>query len=456
VKNWELSRRDLLKTLGVGAACLPLLHASRSRGQATAFPKRFICHLQTEGYRMSKWLPADGALGTRPESTAPLEAFKDRLLFLGNLTFPEYPGCDRWGHGTYGTVFAGGPYDADSGNGKEYWEPTIPTVDQVVAGAIAQTAPNLPLLTLPLEVKVGGGSYLGSKRCFWAGAQQPITPESDPYKIFTQLFAGKPDGEDPAVVRLLAERKSLLDFVGADLERFQKQLGTEDRLAIEGHLQAIRALEKQLTAETPSGDSCGIVFSGDPAAPIDIGENSNVPALLNLQFELMVMALKCDVTRVATLQFGDATGGAIVFDFVPGVPREGNGYQPLRDWHDLGHRPVRDTGEDDKATVDRWCMTRCADLLTMLQNVPEGDGTMLDNTVVLWANHMEDGENHGAQKLPWMLAGNVDGYFKTGQCIASSGRAMTGVLAEICLAMGVPVDYFGDPETGQPMPELRA
>ena len=458
MRNWNLSRRELLATLGVGAACLPLLRVTRSYGADPAFPKRFICVLLTEGYRIPKWLPQNGSLMNQmlPDSTSPLEGFKNDLIIMGNLTNPEFPGCDKWGHGTYGTIFSGGPYDANTGNGKEYWEPTIPTVDQVVAAGIAKTAPHLSRLSLPLEVKVGGGGFLGAKRCFWAGAKQPVTPEPDPYKIYSQIFVGNMTGPDPVAQRIIAERKSLLDFVGADLEKFGARLANEDRLVVQGHLQAIRDLEKQLVGPKGPVGQCGVTFSGDPARPIDIKANANVPELINLHTQLMVAALKCDVTRVATLQVGDATGGAIVFDFVPGVPRTGNGYQPLRDWHDLGHRPVRPTGEDDKQTVDKWCMTRFADLLTMLRGIQEGTETMLDHMSVLWANHMEAGDTHGAQKLPWILAGKCGGYFKTGQCIANVNKPMTGVLAEICNAMDVTVDHFGDPETGKPMPELRA
>ncbi len=461
MRNWELSRRELLASLGIGAACLPLLHVTRTYAAAPAFPKRFICVLLTEGYRMQYWLPMGGPLAnqTLPPSTTPLDGFKNDIIILGNLTNPKYPGCDRWGHGTYGSIFSGGPVDMASGNGKEYWEPTIPTVDQVVATGIAKTAPQLVRTTLPLEVKVGSGGYLGSKRCFWAGPKQPVTPESNPYKIYSEIFAGATTstGPDPAVQRLIAERRSLLDFVGKDLEKFGARLGTEDRLSIQGHLQSIVDLEKQLTMQRMPIGQCGVVFSGDPAKPIDIAANANVPVVLNLQQQLIVAALKCDVTRVGTLQFGDATGGAIVFDFVPGVPTEGNGYQALRNWHDLGHRPVRPDGTDDKKTVDTWCMARFADMLTMLRNIPEGlNETMLDHTCVLWANHMEAGDTHGAQKLPWILAGKCGGYFKTGQCIPNPGKPMMGILAEICNAMDVPVDHFGDPDLGKPMTELRA
>jgi hypothetical protein len=456
MNKWEISRRELLSRLGVGVACLPLLRATRSYAAPAAFPKRFLCHLQTEGYRMNAWLPPEGPLANAklPDTLTPLEEYKNDLIVLANLSNPRFPGCARWGHGTYGQIFTSGPVDPNSGNGKEYWEPTIASVDQVIATNLMKTAPQLSRPSLPIEVKVGGGSFLGSKRCYWAGAKQPITPEPDPYKIYTQIFAGKASGEDPAADKLRAERRSLLDFVGKDLEQFRDRLGTEDKLVIGGHLQSIRDLEKQLDGQKGTIGK----WSGDPAKPIDIKDNANVPVLLTLHFELLVAALKSDVTRVATSQFGDATGGAIVFDFVPGVPRQGNGYQALRNWHDLGHRPVRAgvPDGDDKQKVDKWTMTKFAEVLKMLKSVPEGTGTMLDNTVVLWGNHMEAGDSHGAVKIPWILAGKCGGYFKTGQCLTNTGRAINGPMMEICQAMDVKLDWFGDKDLGGPMPQLRA
>ena len=85
--DWALSRRKLLQGLGLGAGCLPLLQATRSYGQAAKFPKKLIVHLQTEGYRIPAWLPKDGPLAnqTLPDSSSPLEPYKDLLIFLGNL-----------------------------------------------------------------------------------------------------------------------------------------------------------------------------------------------------------------------------------------------------------------------------------------------------------------------------------------------------------------------------------
>ena len=81
---------------------------------------------------------------------------------------------------------------------------------------------------------------------------------------------------------------------------------------------------------------------------------------------------------------------------------------------------------------------------------------MLDNTVVLWANHMEEGANHNSQKTPWMLAGNVGGYFRTGQCVASAGKPVNGVLYHLCHALGSPVQYVGSPAFGKGWDGLTA
>ena len=464
MNKWEFSRRELLKGLGVGGACLPLLSATTSYGQAPVMPKRFICHLQTEGYRIPKWLPAAGPLtAALPESMAPLEQFKGELLVLGNLSNPKFPGCARWGHGSYGGIFTAGAVDPASGNGKEYWEPLGKSIDQLVADEFAKTAPQLRK-SLAFEIGAGGaGRYLGSNRCYWTGNKQPVSPESDPYRVYGQIFAGRPTtmgaAPDPAADKLRIERKSLLDFVGKDLERFKARLGSEDRMAVEGHLASVRELEKSLASTPQQIGNCGGVFSGNPAQPVAVN-TANTPMLWTLQMQLIVAALRCDVTRVGTTQVGDSTGGRIIFDFVPGVPREGNGYQRFRDWHDLGHQPVRSgvPDGDDKAKVDKWTMGKFAELLTMLKGQQEGTGTMLDNTVVLWGNHMEDGSNHGAQKCPWIIAGKGRGYFKTGQCIPNSGRAINGPLYEIARSMDVKLegDFFGDAALGKAMPELRA
>jgi hypothetical protein len=439
--DFQLRRRELLKGLGIGAACIPILQASRSYAQAAGYPARAAFVLLTEGYRPGQVAPAAGPLAnaTLPPVTTPLEKHKADLIILANLNNPQFRGCDRWGHGTYGTVFAQDRGDPNTGNGKEYWEPENATIDQVIAKEIAKKA-QLVVPSLALSVRVGTNSGgTGSNRCFYSAAKQPITPEADPYKVFNMLFMGRPGPmADPNADKLRAARKSLLDFVGGSLDKFAKQLGTSDRALVQGHLDSIRTLETSLTQPRPSAGACNVMLTGDASKPIDISSNNNNPALLNAHFQIMTAALKCDVTRVVTLQFGDATGGSVTFPVV----------NVGRNWHSLGHNPGA-----DKLVVDKWCMTQFATFIDMFKAVPEGTGTMLDHSMILWANHMESGDTHGARKLPWIIAGKQNGFFKVGQSMPSTGKNNTHVLATIANSMGVPLTSFGD---GVPMPELKA
>jgi hypothetical protein len=454
MKDWNVSRRDLLKTLGVGAACLPLLNVTRAVAGPLTAPKRLLVIASTEGYRPMLFLPQVGPLATQmlPDTLVPLEPHKADIIVCPQMTNPAYTGCTRCGHGAYGTIYSGGPTRGGEG---EYHEPAIPTVDQVVADAAMKLDPNLRMPTLPLHVQVDNShsGTVGSNRCFWRGLNQPINPQGDPYVVYSMLFAGSTGQKpDPAAMRLLAQRKSILDFVGGDLQRFGRRLGSDDQSTIQGHLTAIREIEKALSGGAPGGP---VMVAGDFTKMIDVHANANYPAIVDLQFNLNVAALASGTTAVVTVQLGDATGGGTVFDFVPGVPTMGNGYQTLRNWHDLGHRPVRPNGIDDKQVVDKWWMGKFAELIVKMKAVPEAGKTLLDNSVVLWGNHMESGDTHGAQAVPWMLAGSCQGYFKTGQCAASAGKPLNGVLAEICNAMGVPTPWFGRQDIGAPLAGLH-
>ena len=447
MSKWELRRRDLLKNLGVGLGCLPLLHATRSYAATPAFPARLLIVASTEGYVIPNWMPGAGALGTLPMSMSPLEGFKNDIIVLGDMGNPTYHGT---GHQAYGTIYCAGPSKEGASN---YDEPTVPTFDQVVATEFGKQGSvprkSLHLATQLTRSKMKGGYPPGGYRCFWEGAGKPITPAEDPYKVFGELFMASkpttpsgPSPDDLLAKKLLAENTSILQYIGRDLERFKSRLGTEDRQAIEQHLGSIRNLEKNLAAPRQSIDSCsGQAFTMDPK---NTGEwwnaNAAYPQVMELQMQLMVAAVKCGVTRVATLQLASGTGNDIVFDFVPGVPAKSAGYRTYRDWHDLGHLPSSG-GINHKQLVDKWCMGQFAKLLKMMKDIPEGTGTMLDNSLALWGNHQQDGANHDAHKIPWVLGGRAGGYLKTGQC--KIGGTIGSAMAEMRNALGVPGDYYG-------------
>ena len=224
------------------------------------------------------------------------------------------------------------------------------------------------------------------------------------------------------------------------------------RLTVLEFNDTVRDLEKQLQTTRVDLGRCG----GDPGMPVNHLDGANYPTLVKVSMDLMVAALRCDVTRVAGLATADSLGANIDFSFVPGVPDRGTGYENARrNWHDLGHNPLLG-GVDHKRIVDKWWMGQFASLIERLKAVPEPPGSMFDTTVVLWANHMEEGANHNSQKTPWMVAGRGGGYLRTGQCAASDGKALNGVLVELCNAVGVPTQFFGSQEFGGAMPGLRA
>lgn len=434
-RRWLRSRREVLRGLGLGLGCLPLLRAGRAEA---ASPRRFVCVVQPFGYRQSAWLPPVGPLGAAlPDSTSPLTPHRDQLIFLPGLTNPGLAGCGGCGSGAYGATFGVGRTLAG------YAESKIPTVDQVIAQGLA--AAMLPLPTLPLGVLVDAGRAvlpLGGRRCFWRGLQQPVDPEEDPHALFAHLFGGAADAE--ATRRVQLEKRSLLDYVQGELNQYGKRLGSEDRRTVELHQQSIRQIEREL-AVLPS--SCAPPMLGPPVAA---RRRPNFALVAELQVKMLAAALACDLTRVATLQLTNALGSNLSLDFVPGIPRGA-------EWRRLARLSASAGGTDLKRVADKWFMTLFAKLLTELATRTEPGGTtLLDQSAVLWATTMNDGYEANPQKLPWVLAGKCGGYFRTGKVVDSVGKPLHGVLAEICNALQVPVEFYGDRAYGTPLPGLKA
>jgi hypothetical protein len=457
MKNWELGRRDLLKQLGVGAAMLPLLRTGSSWAQAGGTPpKKLILILASEGYIVDAWRPKTGSLmdQTLPASTSPLEPYKSYVNFLHPMTDPSFRGPIS-GHQAYATIFWGG----SPNSGGQYPEPTSPTMDQVVAKALPMQAGGRLSLAFQVQVDrlpVSGGR--GAVRAFYTGAGQAINPELNPFKTYQQLFAGlapSSDGKvDPAVQRLFLRRRSVLDFVGDGLTRFKGRVAAEDAKIIEGHLTSIRSLESELEAVASGKGPRATV--ADPGMMTDEGilggptANKIFPDIMHVYMDMIIAGLSAGVSNVGTLQISDATGKQVSFgSFVPGIPELGTGYKTqYRNWHDLGHNPTF-KGVNHKLIADKWCMSEFAAFIKKLQAISEPGGTMLDNSLVVWGNHMENGSTHITQRQAWVTAGKAGGALKTGLCVGE-GRSTADAINEITRAFGA------TPTVGAGFPEIRA
>jgi hypothetical protein len=356
---------------------------------------------------------------TLSDILAPLAPHQDQLVVLSGVDAESSyhgPGDNsHWngmGHMLTGTELL------DLGGG-EYWGGGI-SVDQFVAQQIGQTT---RLSSLELSVEDAPASV--ATRMSYLGPQQPLPPEPDPTKIFHRLF----DGLTPEQID---QRKSVIDSVKDDYASLAPQLPASDRQKLEAHLDALRAVEKSLAKSGPV--TC--------AAPV-IGRDDvrDVPACGKDQMDMLVRALACDLTRVVTLQWSIS------------VSMTRMTWLGITDaHHDLSHLSLDDpTVKTKLVQINRWYASQLAYLLAAMKAVPEGDGTLLDHSLVLWCNELSVGQVHSRRAMPYVLAGGAGGAIRTGRflqygtAVGQPAPPHNNLLVSICRALDVDVMTFGNP-----------
>ncbi|MCA9543503.1 MAG: DUF1552 domain-containing protein [Myxococcales bacterium] len=441
----DLSRRLFLKRAGQAALALPLLQLPRgARAQGQAFPKRFLVIFQPNGTKKELWGPQPGD----PETgwslgpiTQPLAPFQDRLVMfngLDNLAALEGPGGPHQrGMAALltGQIIANGDFIGGDGR-RAGWGNGI-SVDQHIAQRLnAGTA----LTSLELGVRVKEAVPRG--RMIYRGPEQPVPPENDPVVAFGRVF-GQMDGDPDDLRRMLRQRRSVLDRVFQDFGALERRVAAADREKLQQHAASLRDLEQRLGSMVDRPEQCrpGVAPSvRDPMSEAEYG------ALVQAQIDLMVSALACDVTRVGSLQFSTSVN-ALRFTFM-GM----NDYQG----HSLSH------GGDNNEVMQtqweamlHWYSQQMAYLLERLASVPEGDGTLLDNTLILWCNELSRGNTHNLRDLPLVLAGGAGGALRGGRHLSFDGRGHNDLLVSILHLMGVPQPSFGNPDfCAGPLPGL--
>jgi hypothetical protein len=444
----KLGRRDFMRGVTASAAMLPMLSALDARAQADDYPRRLLLVFSPNGTIYENWRPSGGETDFQLSSIlAPLESLRDKIIVLDeidNECAHHGPGDGHMtGMGTLwtatelleGTQFECGGTDPCSG-----WGGGI-SIDQLVAEALQARLPTQErprFKSLELAVQAGGADVWS--RMSYAGADQPIAPMEDPYQVFDRLFADL-NLDEAVLQRRLRMRRSVLDYVSGSLGRLAGRLGGEDRDKLEAHLSAVRDIEMQLAA---GQDNCAV-----PEVPqgLEFWNNDQFPQVLRAQSDLLVRALACNLTQVATLQWSRSVGGQR-FGWLPEPIPEGH--------HDLSHNGDSDAEAMDKITrINTWYAEQFAYLLQQLDSVPEGSGTLLDHTLVVWGNELGRGNSHSRRKIPFIIAGGGGGAFPTGRFLSYGGESHTKLLISIAQAMGVETDTFGNPAYGTgPLPRL--
>jgi hypothetical protein len=432
VKRTAISRRTVLRGLGTTMA-LPFLEAMMPSARAAdiaARPKRLSVFYTPNGMTMDAYRPAatgrDFALSP---TLAPLEALREDIVVVSGLGHPQAStkGDRPAGHGRSCPAFLTGA------KARQTEGPDIRcgiSMDQVYAAHLGD-ATQIP----SLELGIDQASLLGScdinyscaytNGISWLSPTVPLPVSANPRDVFERLFG---DGEalDPSSRLAQARRQSsILDFVREDAVRLSGALGIEDRRKLEEYLDATRAIETRIqrAAAGPLADAGGLV---QPAGiPGDFAEH------VRLMIDLEVLALQADLTRVVTFMAGREISNRTYPEI--GVPDS---------HHMLSHHGKNPEKMAQLAKINRYHMEFFAYALKRLKETRDGEGSLLDTTLVIRGSAFGDSNDHDFMDLPVIVAG---GLVKGGRHLAAQkGTSMSNLMLAGLNLLGVPAKAFGD------------
>ncbi|MGV3624446.1 MAG: DUF1552 domain-containing protein [Archangium sp.] len=498
----KFDRRLLLKA-AAGAPLLKLLAPGNALGQTMA-PKRIVFWFQPNGV-------AHDFYHVRPDSTEtdwgydatgdthtmlPLVPFKDITVHfdsserLESLALPEADKWASWDEGTkapFGLTDLAGtvgphplrPIDASGNPTRELtighesqvslltgrfpqgivhdtggtstveFRPQGDSVDVALGKAIGAN-------TRFKSLQLGVNSYVNFGLSVDGGQRLPIV--DDPRLSFQSLFAGIPStpGVDPAAEALARKMKRRGASFAAAYERFgalKSRMTSPDQARLQQHFDAYRDVEARLT-QAPDLTNLACHSPGAPPSMMNLGDPLTLPQRMQMMMDQTVLALACDVTRVATLTWTFAATNQ-VFSFLPGF-NDGtggglspDGHHPLS--HDAynGIGPPQTAGQlaayDKLRRIERWYAERLASFLTALKNVREADGsTLLDNTLVVVVNEMNHSGAHNNSNMPIRLYGNLKGRVRSGRYLALPRTPLNNLYTSLGNALDVPWTGFGE------------
>jgi len=458
----RFTRRNLLRGSVAATAAIPLLDAQRVDGQ-TASPTRFVVFATPNGTRNSLFWPSGTETNFQlKQLTADLEPFKSKLTFLRGIRLNDSLQDGALG-GTLGSEHARGtggmltarPLKAGTqfksfGNTTSGWG-SGQSLDQYLAGRLS---PPTTFKSLQLGVHVRDAEVRG--RISYSGADQPLPPRENPRDVFSALFgAATPTPNTPgtpnaALERLWAQRKSVFDLLNAETARIKPLVGAEDRVKLDAHLTAMRDIEQRLIGATgnggtmPMGTACAAPMMQD----VDLADDDEYLKAGQLQMDLAAAALACDQTRIITFQWSYSESEHL-FQF---LELNGNHHAISHDFASSG------AGYEAYNKIQTWYAQQFLYFLNKLDSYREGERTLLDNCIVLWATEIGESTQHDLTVMPYVLAGSAGGRIRAGRFIdyGNSRRDNNQMLVSIAHAMGAEdLTQFGDPSgaTG-PLPNL--
>jgi hypothetical protein len=428
------------------AVALPFLDAMvpafASAADRPGSPRRMAVVYVPNGVHMPAWTPKKtGADFDLPRILEPLAPFREDVLVLSGLAqmtgspYGEKEGDHVRAAGAFLTgVRPKKTPGADIGVGI--------SADQVAAQQVGGNTRFASLEICCEDGRIGGFcepsyscAYLNS--ISWRSATTPNPPEINPRAVFERLFAGREPGETAARrARRAEDRRSILDFVLEDAHQLQSSLGPTDRRKIDEYLTAVRVIEQRIEAAEREAAAApgGTKALQPPAMSRPAGVPTELREHIRLMFDLMAVAFQADLTRIVTFIVG-REGSSLTFREI-GIP---DAHHPLT--HHRGNAEMI----EKVAQINRYHVELFARFLATLRSVREGDGTLLDHSMVLYGSGLSDGDKHLHYDLPLVLAGRGGGSLNTGRhLVYKQETPMNNLLIAMLDRLGVPTETLGD------------
>jgi hypothetical protein len=434
-----MSRRTVLRGLGVAVA-LPFLEAMDPTGLLArptarrAFPKRMAFCYVPNGVNNPEWFPtATGTQFNLPYTLQPLELFKKDLLVLSGLTCDKArpngdgPGDHARAMGAFLTCRQPRKTDgADIRCGV--------SVDQLCAQRLGNVT-RFPSLEIGCEPGRQAGNCDSGYSCAyssnlsWRTESNPQPKETNPRAVFDRLFGGS-NPQEANSNRLRRERynQSILDFVMEDAQTLSSRVGVTDQRRLDEYLTSLREVERRVTT-IPTANLGGVPVMERPSSnPGDYRNHLRVMA------DLLVLAFQADLTRISTFVFANE-----------GSNRNYRIINVADGHHDLSHHQGNREKLEKIRNINRFHIEQFAYMLNKLKRIPEGEGFLLDNCMILYGSGNGDGNRHNHDELPVLLAGKAGGLLRTGRHVRfSRNTPIANLYLEMLDRMGVREESFGD------------
>jgi len=427
----SLSRRTILRGMGTALA-LPMLDSMipAMRGQVAKTPRLGFVYV-SHGVIWSQWKPTKVGYGFElTPNLKPLEKLNGQFNILTGLSHLE---ADTKGDGSGDHTRASAAWLT----GVHAYDRTRPgvevklatTADQIAAGIIGKDSP-IPSMELTVDTASQGSCDSGD--CFyvntfsWRNPTTPNMPENQPRVVFERLFGD--GGTGAQRLARMKKKASILDSVAREAGSLAASLGNSDRSKLGEYLDSVREVEQRIQSAEKQGEQTLEL----PDRPIGIPDSFE--AHTKLMWDLQILALRADLTRVFSMILARELSGR-TYPMI-GIPGQ---------HHLISHH--RDDKElmSQKARIDTYHVQMLAYLLEKMQATPDGDGTLLDNSLIMYGSGMGNGNLHRHSDMPVLLAGKLGGKFKTGYHLDYKlDTPMANLLVTILGQAGVPIESLGD------------